>query len=58
MFCIKDLLYIFLESGKYIVLYKRFIIYIYIVRKNVMFCIMDLFIVVFFIMRVLIIFGV
>lgn len=34
MFCIKDLLYIFLQLGKYIVLFKRFIMYIYLYSQE------------------------
>lgn len=41
MSCTKDSLYIFLQSGKYTVLYKRFTIYIYTVRKNATSCTMD-----------------
>lgn len=41
MSCTKDSLYIFLQSGKYTVLYKRFTLYIYTVRKNATSCTMD-----------------
>lgn len=58
MSCTKDSLHIFLQSGKYTVLYKRFTIYIYTVRKNATSFTMDSLTVVLPTMRAPIILGV